>query len=211
VSTAGLLRILLCLAGNITLTVCAQGDPYGVIDVVPLQLSTDGEHVRQVELKFRETWTVAPERGSILKEVTHWELVHPQDSGSFLALVEALPGSRERKRMDELSHEFMLVDPETRQKNNLHRPLLELVSRQSPSAALYRLEDQLLSVVFMESWQLEQGADGKGIRISKRVHELSPVIWQRRQTTAGEPVNDPETGLPVYFKLQLEPIALRSP
>jgi hypothetical protein len=43
------------------------------------------------------------------------------------------------------------------------------------------------------------------------VRAITPVIWQRRQTEAGDPVNEADTGLPVYYKNQMQQINLRNP
>jgi hypothetical protein len=47
--------------------------------------------------------------------------------------------------------------------------------------------------------------------LDRQVNAITPVIWQRRRTVEGEPVNDAGTGWPVYYKNSLSRIELRNP
>jgi hypothetical protein len=133
-----------------------------------------------------------------------------------------LPERMGKINLRNLSYEFVLLDPHLIASGNtafpepdsmdqatrrLQAKLIELIEKLSRTAGQYPLEDQLLSVLFHEDWSL----DVETRVITKTVWGLTPVIWQRRQTVSGESINDGDTGLPVYFKLQLENIRLRNP
>ena len=89
----------------------------------------------------------------------------------------------------------------------LQGELISLVKSLSKSKERYDLNTQMLSVHFHEDWII----DPVSLQIIKKVHGITPVIWQRRKTTDGEPINDAETGLPVYYKNSLNRIELRNP
>ena len=96
------------------------------------------------------------------------------------------------------------MDSPTRQ---LQDQLIALVIARSNAGKRYRLSEQMLSVIFEEDWSINP----TNLMVSKKVRAITPVIWQRRQTETGEPINEAETGLPVYYKLSLQPIPLRNP
>lgn len=166
-------------------------------------------------MEFLEEWNILPLDRTLLKEVLD------QDT-SCISLLLSLPKNKGSITLRKLSYEFMLLDPHLIASGNTAFPepdsmdvatrrlqgdLIDLIKNLSRTASQFPLEDQLLSVIFHEDWFLDPGSR----RITKEVLGITPVIWQRRQTVSGEPVNDGETGLPVYFKMQLEQINLRNP
>jgi len=90
---------------------------------------------------------------------------------------------------------------------SLQSELISFIKSCSSVGSWYDLPNQLLSVQFHEEWVI----DPVTLQISKKVRGITPVIWQRRRTEAGESINDADTGLPVYYKNQLPPIQLRNP
>jgi hypothetical protein len=166
-------------------------------------------------MEFLEEWIIDPEKHTLQKYVLD------QDS-SCIALIKTLPERMGKINLRNLSYEFVLLDPHLIASGNtafpepdsmdqatrrLQAKLIELIEELSRTASQYPLEDQLLSVLFHEDWSL----DVETRVITKTVWGLTPIIWQRRQTVSGESINDGDTGLPVYFKLQLENIRLRNP
>jgi len=71
-------------------------------------------------------------------------------------------------------------------------------SRLMPSLSeiKYDLKKNVYSIIFFEEWYI----DPETLFIEKRVNEIAPVLWQRRRGAGGYPIDDPETGYPVYFK-----------
>jgi hypothetical protein len=166
-------------------------------------------------MEFLEEWNIRPRERTLLKDVLD------QDT-SCISLLLSLPKNKGSMTLRNLSHEFMLLDPHLIASGNIAFPepdsmdmptrrlqasLIDLIKNISRTAERYPLEDQLLSVIFYEDWFLDQ----ESRRIKKTVWGITPVVWQRRQTVDGEPVNDGDTGLPVYFKMQLEQLDLRNP
>jgi len=166
-------------------------------------------------MEFLEEWIIQPAEHTLLKYVLD------QDS-SCIPLLKSLPKRKGSISLRNLSYEFVLLDPHLIASGNtafpepdsmdlptrrLQAALIELISNLSRTAMQYPLKDQLLSVLFHEDWSLDQEYG----KITKTVWGITPVIWQRRQTVSGEPINDGETGLPVYYKLQQERINLRNP
>lgn len=166
-------------------------------------------------MEFLEEWIIQPEKHTLQKYVLD------QDS-SCIPLIMNLPERMGKINLRNLSYEFVLLDPHLIASGNAAFPepdsmdqatrrlqamLIKLIEELSRTAGQYPLEDQLLSVLFHEDWSL----DTETRVITKTVWGLTPVIWQRRQTVSGESINEAETGLPVYFKLQLENIRLRNP
>jgi hypothetical protein len=206
--------ILMSAAISVTATM-AQGTHMEVIDLVPLPSSLTGQPDHSWILEFRETWTFMENGDGIHKDVISYrvkDLQHPEAEEDsllpvFMEMIEGLPRARGARRFGEFSYEFPLTDQEMKQKNNLHGPVVEMVSRHSAAAGHYKLNEQLLSVAFHETWYIDPDSAG----ITKKVLALTPVIWQRRATGDGEPVNDAETGLPVFYKIDLERILLRNP
>ena len=81
------------------------------------------------------------------------------------------------------------------------------ISRMMPSMSemKYDLKKNVYSVIFFEDWFI----DPETLYMEKRVNAIAPVLWQRRKTAGGQPLDDPETGYPVYFKSILFRIPLR--
>jgi hypothetical protein len=125
---------------------------------------------------------------------------------SFVNLVLEQPGEGRPVKIRKFSYEFELMDPASGEKNNLHDPISRLVKEHSPRARAHDLDKQLGSVRFREVWRMDPVTH----EITRTVQEITPVIWQRRQTAEGEPVNDADSGLPVYYKSRLQPITLRN-
>jgi hypothetical protein len=207
---SGFTGVLLAL---ITAGAPAQDTSLRVVDRVDLPLVLEGQDGQDLYIEFREMWTINPERGSILKEAGEYRVFDRSDPGpereipgeAFREMIRGRSGGQGKIRFLELEYEFMLVDHETGVLNNLHAPLSRLVREKSPMAGNYSLDKQLLSVYFHETWYLE------GETITRKVIALIPVIWQRRQTDEGIPVDDPDSGLPVYYRLELNEIPLRNP
>ena len=182
------------------------------VDVAPA-LQELGDSLCTME--FLEEWIIQPAEQTLLKDVLD------QDS-SCIPLLLNLPERMGKISLRNLSYEFVLLDPHLIASGNrafpepdsmdqatrrLQAKLIGLIENLSRTASQYPLKNQLLSVIFHEDWTL----DTETRQITKSVWGLTPVIWQRRQSVSGEPINDGETGLPVYFKLQLESIRLRNP
>lgn len=188
---------------------------YALVDFVEVALRTQKGQDTLCTLKFREEWQIQPKQHAISKSV----LAH---DSSCMNLFLMLPERNGRIAIRNLSYEFNLLDPHLLASGNVAFPepdSMDLPTRQLQSDLIalimdfrdpgdrYRYEEQLLSVIFYEEWSIDPSTTG----ITKKVKGLSPVIWQRRQTTDGEPVNDGDTGLPVYYKNELERIDLRKP
>ena len=131
-------------------------------------------------------------------------------------------GARGASHLRNVSYEFMLLDPHIRESAYIAFPepdsmdswtrklqidLISLIKPRDHSGYSYDYNEQLLSVIFHEKWFI----DPLTLEITKRVQGITPVMWQRRRTNKGEPVNDTDTGLPVYYKNQLCRIDLRNP
>jgi hypothetical protein len=164
---------------------------------------------------FHESWIISPERSSIRKNVMDYSVHDPLDTladedslrRAFQELIRQLPADRGPARVVGITSEFLLIDLPVELAGEIRGPMASLVHRLSAESGLYDLEDQLLSIFFHETWTLDPGT----FQISKKVLGITPVMWQRRETTEGEPVNDADTGLPVYYKVQLEHLNLRNP
>jgi hypothetical protein len=68
----------------------------------------------------------------------------------------------------------------------------------------YDLKRKVYSIIFFEDWYI----DPETLYLEKRVNGIAPVLWQRRRAAGGYPLDDPETGYPVYFKSVLFRIPL---
>jgi len=188
---------------------------YTLVDFVDLNLVVQSKQDTLCTMEFLEEWTIRPREHSIVKQVLDLD-------SSCMALLRTLPERKGIVSIQDLSHEFNLLDPHLISSGNVASPepdsmdlptrklqgdLIDLIQDLSSAANRYDLKDQLLSVIFHEDWSLDPGSRV----ITKKVNAITPVIWQRRQTVAGEPLNDGDTGLPVYFLIQLERIDLRNP
>ena len=152
---------------------------------------------------------------SILKQVVRW------DSCCF-EILSSIPSKNGAIPIRNISYEFHLLDPHLVASGNrafsepdsldgptrqLQDQLIALVTARNTFEERYQLDQQLLSLIFHEDWSINPA----NLMVSKKVRAITPVIWQRRQTETGEPINEAETGLPVYYKIELKQIFLRNP
>lgn len=189
----------------------AQEGIHRIIDFVelPAKLSSVGDSA--CFIKFTEQWTFLA-NGSLSKEVTGFDFECSRD-------VPFPPG---RTRIQDISYEFMLLDPhlvESQNKafsgpdsmdtatRNLQSHLIDLIRNHAQLSPRYDLRKELLSVYFHEEWII----DPANMEIRKKVRAITPVIWQLRQTAEGLSIPDGNTGLPVYYKTPLQKIFLRQP
>ena len=207
-----------CLLGFFCLMaipVWAQDQGFHLVDDVEITLEVPGQKDTVCKLKFLEDWFIDPQANSIQKQVVRWD-------SCCIEILSSLPTKNGAIPIGNISCEFHLLDPHLVASRNkafpepdsldgptrlLQDQLIALVIARSDADKRYNLPEQLLSVIFEEAWSL----DPENLQFSKRVHALTPVIWQRRQTEAGDPVNEAETGLPVYYKNELQQIILRNP
>jgi hypothetical protein len=181
-------------------------------------------------LELWETWTFDPEKPAILKETSRYLVRSPRDSLAtpqegmlrFTAMVRNLAHGNDPVHLKGIRYEFNLLDPHLegsgtegfpepdsmdRATRALQAALIRMVEKRIPRIGQYRLEEQLLSVWFQEEWII----DPVSMEITRSVGALTPVIWQRRRTVEGEPVDEAGTGWPVYYKNPLSPVYLRNP
>ena len=192
------LFFLLVLA--VPLPAWAQGKVYQVVDVTDLPEALNSRQSDSCRIEFREEWTIDVAGSMILKTV--------QDYGISCADgPRNVPNSEKALRIKDISYEFFFLDPQKPAIRELQAGIIALVDACYPVNKIYKLPAQLLSVHFHEEWVL---APAQG-ELRKRVRGITPVIWQQRQTAEGKPLNDGESGLPVYYKLELPRIDLRQP
>ena len=189
-----------------TMPVLSQETVIRVIDRMDIPGELAGLANQGGTIDFYETWTIHASKAEIDKTVDSLKISGLEEA-AFWIMVSEHSRVGGKTRLGEVSYEFMLMDPESGQSNKLHTPTASLVSLHSETASIYRIPDQLLSVRFYETWIINPESES----LEKRVHGIIPLIWQRRQTTDGEPINDGDTGLPVYFKIELERIPIRNP
>jgi len=181
-------------------------------------------------MEFRETWYIDPERPSVIKEVEEYKPLNdalpdlPPDSlrDRFHELISAQASGDGKAGIKNITYEFVLLDPHLASSGNISFPspeamdpgtralqqaLISLVKSRAGAMSGFDPEEQMLSVYFHEEWKVDAAAR----TIIKKVRAVTPVIWQRRKTVQGEPVNDGATGYPVYYKNVLERIDLRNP
>ncbi len=210
--------------------------PGGWISGVDMDRNTgmDGDRNTGVDgnwsLEFRETWYIDPERPSVVKEVEEYRPLNdalpdlPPDSlrRRFNELVSAQVAGNGKAGIKHITYEFVLLDPHLASSGNVSFPspeamdpgtralqqvLISLAKRRAGAMSGFDPGEQMLSVYFHEEWEVDVAA----MTIIKKVRAITPVIWQRRKTVQGEPVNDGATGYPVYYKNVLERIDLRNP
>jgi hypothetical protein len=151
-------------------------------------------------LEFQEEWIIDPARSSISKTVESFEFPCT-DNTEVLRLPDGAI------RLKNLSYEFIFLDLPEKMAKEIQMAMIELINKRYSVPDVYDPPEQLLSIYFHEDWIIESGH-----RVfTKRVRALTPVIWQRRQTADGEPILDPDTGYPVFYKLELGRIDLRQP
>jgi len=208
----------------------AQEEHFRVIDRVDLpHLLTGGEQAGRY-LEFRETWTLVPERPALQKETTSYLVRNIRDSLErpaeemrwFSSMVKSLDNGDGEVRLEGIRYEFNLLDPHLEGSGMegfpepdsmdaatraLQSALIRMVERRIPRIGDYDLAEEMLSVWFEEEWII----DPVSMVITRRVTSLTPVIWQRRRTLDGEPIDEAGTGWPVYYKNPLSPVTLRNP
>ncbi len=178
-----------------------QNQKHRLVDFIEVNVVIPGGEDSLYILKFLEDWIIDPMQASISKQVLEFDSTIP---------------------LREISYEFHLLDPHLLSSGNrafpepdsmdgptrqLQEELIALITARDNFNERYQPKDQLLSVIFHEVWN----QDPVTLKVTKRVRAITPVIWQRRQTEAGDPVNEAETGLPVYYKNQMQQINLRNP
>ena len=231
------LCLITVLAGTHGVVAMTQDTTHHVIDFVDLPMDLvgkdpdpDKDRESAWYIEFQETWDISPDRSGMLKTVEKYTLRDrnaPLSSTDtlqlrFITLIRQLPVAKGTMRLRNISYEFMLLDPHVMESGNnafpepdsmdsrsrkLQRDLISLIQSRTPSGNRFDYQEQLLSVHFHEDWAIDPVTN----EFIKKVHGITPVMWQRRETTTGEPVNDAETGLPVYYKIQLNRIDLRNP
>jgi len=228
--TSILLFIMLAATGKVHAQETLPDSGFRVIDVVDLPGKWSNERDGDWYLQFRERWIIDPKKTVLTKKVKKYHPLNHSLPGVqadslqhlFASMIRELASTEGKVAYRGISYEFILLEPHLEGSGNtsfpsrdsmdqqtlqLQRELASLISRRSRMASLLDLEEQLLSVHFHEDWYI----DPTTLEITKEVQALTPVIWQRRKTVQGEPVNDADTGYPVYYKNMLERIQLRNP
>lgn len=194
----GLLLMLLALQAHCHML--AQENRHQLTHTLDLPPELNPDRTPVCSLEFQEEWVIDPAGASISKTV---------DSFSFPCSDSTItPNLPEGPiRIKNMSFEFSFLDlPEQRAKE-IQKEFIALIHKRSSIPRAYDPEDQLLSIHFHENWSL----DASHKVFTKKVLGITPVIWQRRQTAEGEAIPDGETGLPVFYKLELPRIDLRQP
>ena len=188
---------------------------YHLVDDVEISFAIPGQKDTVCKLRFLEDWFIDVQANSILKQVVRW------DSCCF-EILSSIPSKNGSIPIRNISYEFHLLDPHLVASSNRAFPepdsmdvftrefqaeLVALISTRTHYEEMYQLDQQLLSVIFHEDWSLNP-TNGM---VLKKVRAITPIIWQRRQTEAGDPINEADTGLPVYYKIELKQITLRNP
>jgi hypothetical protein len=206
-----------------------QEESFRVIDQVDLPVELGGGGPAGLYLELRENWTIFPEKPAIRKETVSFVVMDstgsPDTGGERKQRLSEklghLPLSRGKVHLGGIEYEFYLLDPhlvgsgpegfqEPDSMDSLTRELqaalIALVKGRSGNTDRYDLEEQLLSVRFFEEWII----DPVTLEINRQVDAIAPVIWQRRRTVEGEPVNEAGTGWPVYYKNSMATFYLRN-
>lgn len=213
----------------------AQDRSFQVVDFVDLPKEMDYYETDPVlkgswYLEFHEVWIIVPQQRRLLKEVTG---VIPGNKNAgdmspdslrqrFAGLIGRMAGAEGNIRVEDVRYEFILLDPHRQGApdvglseadsldewtRELQGQLIELVKASDDPGKIFDLPDQMLSLFLDEDWTI----DPETFQIAKDVTGISPVYWQRRRTTDGNPVNDAETGFPVYYRNVSSRIRLRNP
>jgi hypothetical protein len=228
---AAIVFLLICLPGMGTGGIMmAQEQGFRVIDHVDLPAELGGAGGTGLYLELRDNWTFYPGLPALRKETRSYlvrgaeeETRSPEELKQQLAgKIQQLPVSKGKPTLREVVYEFSLLDPHLegsglrgfpepdsmdRSTRELQASLIALVRGRIRNIGRYNLEEQLLSVRFHETWRF----DPSTLELVRQVDAITPVIWQRRRTGEGEPVNDAETGWPVYYKNILSTLSLRNP
>ena len=228
----GLFLMTPLLSGQQKIPGRSLGPGWTIVDFVDIPARYTPSPGKDLYLEFTEHWMVDSDRPAIRKEVIQWNphlSTRPQGSKSepgedslFSVLSSLLPEGRNGTRVMTVEYEFHFLDPHVAgtpnralsspdsldvQTSELQRTMAALAGSRIPRSDRLELEANMLSVIFHEQW-LILPPSGK---LTKKVEAVTPVIWQRRQTVDGTPLNDADTGLPVYFKNTLQRIELRNP
>ncbi len=228
---ARLLLLFVCLSWSGAVRPADAQEPvFKVKDYVDLAAGLGGGTGTGLYVEFVENWTFYPGLPALLKETRDYAIREPEGGTrtddelkqQLAVKIGQLPVSRGKAILGEVVYEFSLLDshlegsglegfPEPdsmdRSTRELQGSLIELVRDRLRNIDRYRLEEQLLSVRFHETWRI----DPASLEIFRQVNAITPVIWQRRRTTDGEPVNEAGTGWPVYYKNILATVNLRNP
>jgi len=178
----------------------AQENVYHLLDFMDLPSALNIHPDSSCTMESREVWTVNAQNFTISKKVESYTV----PCGNRITAVSS---SVKEIRLIGITYEFSFLDPHQGPMQSLQDDLATMVSRRIPVNGVYNLPEQLLSVRFHEEWIIKPESQ----EIIKIVRGITPVIWQKRQTTEGEAIYDAETGLPVYYTLELDRIDLRHP
>ena len=181
-------------------TAVAQENVYELYDFMDLPSALKIHSDSSCTMESREIWTVNAREFTIAKKVESYTV----PCGNR---IPGISSSGEEARLKGITYEFSFLDPHQTPIQNLQEDIATMVMHRIPVNSLYNLSEQLLSVRFHEEWIIKPEEQ----EIIKIVDAITPVIWQKRQTVEGEAVYDAETGLPVYYTLQLDRISLRHP
>jgi len=163
-----------------------------------LRLPDAGDPTAYFSIIFDEVWTIHPQKAGLKRQVLDYRVMKNGQE------VRDWPGAQYAGK---IRYEVHLKDPQTGETGSLHASIAELVARHAVAARQYDMKEQLISVKLSERWTFDPDTRA----LARNVETLTPVIWQRRQTSEGEPLDDPDTGLPVYYRLELESIGIRNP
>ncbi len=225
--------MFLSRAGNTAPGNNGKDTTLNIIDFIDLPVKWTGVDSGLWYLEFSETWIIPENLTGIGKRVESYTIHKsgPENTpggDTAISLESILPDLKINHSypggkipLGNISYEFTLLDPHSPGSDNtafteprsmdpyarkIQEILTNLVLKGYPPAKKYDLENQLLSVWFHEEWFLDPATG----QITKKVRGISPVIWQRRMTAEGDPVDDADTGYPVYYKNRLFRIELRN-
>ena len=193
-----ILALLLSMAASCP--ALAQEHLFKMHLVMDLPRELNPERKTSCSLELHEAWIVDPAGSSISKTVETYKMPCADNT--------SVPGPGEEViRLRNLSYEFTFLDLSEQMAKEVQLAFIALINKRFPIPEVYDPPEQLLSVYFHEDWTL----DPQEQVFTKKVRSITPVIWQRRQSADGEPILDPDTGLPVFYKQMLERIDLRQP
>ena len=225
-----MLLLVLSIGTGALLQGWSQETRFRVIDQVDLPEALGGGEGSTRFLEIHEDWIFLTKRPSLLKLDSKPFLRDAQDTtlspGDLLGMlaerVLRLPVSDGRAMIGNVRYEFSLLDPHLEGSGvegfpvpdsmdeatrELQEALIALLKNRTLNADRYDWEQQMLSVQFLERWSIDPAT----LEITRSVESITPVIWQRRETEEGEPVDEAGTGYPVYYKNSLRPVPLRQP
>ena len=196
-------------------TVIGQESSHQIVDFIDLPAELNMRQDASCLIEFQEQWILNVSKASILKKVKGHKVSCAFDSIDISFATESFC-------LREISYEFSFLDPHLEALGNkafsgpgsmekaardLQNEFISLINGNTAIHSMYNPQEQLLSVYFHEEWILDAAKQ----EFRKHVKGITPVIWQLRQTTDGEPIHDADTGLPVYYKIKLERIDFRNP